>query len=171
LDTNKIDQQLQAQKLQARVVPMKDNDNFTNLVNLTIKRWNNDQYKVPAFHILPKLHKVPIKSRPITLSHSWVMTDISKIMDIIFKECLKDFPQCPKDSISVINSMENIEFPNPITFVAADVESFYTSIPQEECLEIVAKICQYYKFSHKNLDLSILVLNSSLTLHSYNIKV
>jgi len=44
-------------------------------------------WKIPEFYVMPKLHKSPIKSRPIVPSHSWVTTEASKWLNDFYKKC------------------------------------------------------------------------------------
>ena len=39
------------------------------------------EYKLPRFHVIPKVHKNLWSSRPIIPSHSWITSRVSKVVD------------------------------------------------------------------------------------------
>lgn len=97
---------------------------------------------VPEFYILPKLHKCPVKGRPIVASKSWVTTPLSawcshRLNDVVprLSTVLRDTPDL-QARLSCLRFYE-VE---PITMFTADVESLYTSIPIPAALEAVHRL-------------------------------
>jgi hypothetical protein len=99
-----------------------------------IKSWPVDQFKVPKFHILPKLHKEgPLKGRPIAGAINWFTTPISTILDIELKPVLLDMPHILKNSNQLIQEIEILnsqEMPQQYYIITGDINSLYPSIDQ-----------------------------------------
>lgn len=84
------------------------------------------QQKLPAFHILPKLHKKSstITSRPIVGAVSWITTNWAVYLCSVFEVI-----SCPfvlKNSFSLIEKLESFEVLEDDILVTADVSSLYT---------------------------------------------
>lgn len=109
---------------------------FKFFYNKHKKTFNEQQRKylaitqdtVPAFHILPKLHKTPLSTRPIIGSPAWVSTTWSKFLDtqIASIRCFSVLA----NSLSLIRDIEtnNLHIPPNALLVTADVSSLYTNI-------------------------------------------
>jgi hypothetical protein len=85
---------------------------------------------IPTFHLLPKIHKTPIKGRPIVPSHSWLTTGFSVWIDSILQKILPELDIIIKDTKSLIIQLEKVILPpGEIWLVTGDVSSMYTNIP------------------------------------------
>ena len=97
--------------------------------------------QLPQFYIMPKLHKNPVKGRPIVASHSWSTWPLSKWVAnrINAYAALQD--TVLTDTNALIQLLQGLEFEEDYTvsLSTADVESLYTSIPIPDALEAVGE--------------------------------
>lgn len=89
---------------------------------------NLNSIKLPNFYILAKLHKTPVKSRPIVPSHSWITTHASQYVNDKLQPLLKNFPWVLENSIEAINKLSATHVADDELLVSLDVESLYTNI-------------------------------------------
>lgn len=89
---------------------------------------------IPVFHTLPKVHKVPLKGRPIVPSHSWYTTGVSIYLDTLLQPLIRKFPWVLRDSKDLLRKLSTIRFAKdrPVWIVTADMSSMYTCLPSEE---------------------------------------
>lgn len=86
---------------------------------------------LPDFYILPKLHKTPVKGRPIVASHSWCTTPLSIWCANRLKPIVDGLPTVLRDTRDLVArlSVVNLDPTREISLSTADVESLYTNIP------------------------------------------
>ena len=88
--------------------------------------------EIPKFHLIPKIHKEPVKGRPIIPSHSWTTSPFSKWIDTVLQQGLQHCPTVLKDTKELINQLDQLTIPATHTLTTGDVTSMYTNIPTEE---------------------------------------
>lgn len=93
--------------------------------------------RVPNFYIIPKIHKPVLKGRPIVAGHSWVTTPSSILLDKLLQPLLDYFPHILKDTLSLLRTLESIEFPQHCTLITSDITDLYTSIELKDCEETI----------------------------------
>jgi hypothetical protein len=104
------------------------------------RRWllaNTDRpSSLPEFYILPKLHKDPVKGRPIVASHSWCTTPLSIWCANRLKPVVDTLPTVLRDTRDLISRLSVITFDSQVKVClsTADVESLYTNIPIDDAL-------------------------------------
>jgi len=93
--------------------------------------------QLPQFYIMPKLHKNPVKGRPIVASHSWSTWPLSKWVANRINAYAAAQDTVLTDTNALIELLRGIEFSedDDIRLSTADVESLYTSIPIPDALE------------------------------------
>jgi hypothetical protein len=101
--------------------------------------------KIPKFYILPKLHKEVVKGRPIVASCNWITTPISKYCNwVLQKEILEKINELSssilKNSMQLVNELEDLEINTSSILVTCDIESLYTNINQNKAAEIILSI-------------------------------
>ena len=94
--------------------------------------------RLPAFYVLPKLHKLPrvlpahlpqLKGRPIVASHSWVTTPASRWLAAVLNDaCAAAFPHVLPDSRALVRQLESTPVARGAFLVTFDVESMYPSV-------------------------------------------
>jgi len=94
---------------------------------------------LPEFHHLPKVHKVPLKGRPIVPSHSWVTTHVSRYVDSLLQPIVQSCEWILRDSQQLIQQLAHLELPENETLwlVTADIQSMYTNLPSSEGCNIM----------------------------------
>ena len=95
--------------------------------------------RLPDFYILPKLHKNPVKGRPIVASQSWVTTPLSAWCSHKLNVVMRKLPSVLPDTPELQARLLPLHFngDEPVTLFTADVESLYTSIPIHAAIEAV----------------------------------
>ena len=99
-----------------------------------------DDFAVPLFCILAKVHKNPIVGRPICAGHSWILTPASQVCGTYLQPFLKLFPTILEDTKSFINSIEELTMPKNSILMTIDFDSLYTNIPVSEAIQCVESI-------------------------------
>ncbi|CAL8470487.1 g10031 [Coccomyxa elongata] len=92
---------------------------------------------VPKFYTMPKLHKEPVKGRPIVASCGWCTTPLSQWCANTLAPIVAQLPTVLKDTADLLRRLEGVRFSADaeVLLSTADVESLYTSIPVEDALE------------------------------------
>jgi Reverse transcriptase (RNA-dependent DNA polymerase) len=96
-------------------------EHYNNVINL-------DNFQIPKFKILPKIHKPDLSGRPIAGACAWITTQTSKILSHVLREIIKDWPHILKNSQSLINTCENHTIPHNAFLVTFDVVSLYPNM-------------------------------------------
>ena len=93
--------------------------------------------QLPQFYVMPKLHKNPVKGRPIVASHSWCTWPLSKWVANRINIHAAAQETVLTDTNALIHLLQGIEMKedDDIVLSTADVESLYTSIPIPGALE------------------------------------
>lgn len=108
------------------------------LTNQECKSIKSKCATVPAFHIIPKLHKTPLAGRPIVGAVNWVTTPFSTLLDIKIQQYLVEHTFILRDTTDLTNRWRNQPFDPKIEWlVSLDVTSLYTNIIIEDLTKIV----------------------------------
>ena len=85
--------------------------------------------QLPQFHILAKIHKAPLKGRPIVGATAWITTNASKYLDYKLQEYVDRFSSILDNTQDFVARWSSIQFNNTTEWlVSLDVESLYTNI-------------------------------------------
>ena len=90
-----------------------------------------EDFDIPKFYIIWKIHKNPIVGRPIVASCRWLTTAASIFVGEYLKEFIKEFDTILEGTSSIIKIMETQTFPKNCILFTLDAESLYTNIPTE----------------------------------------
>uniref|UniRef100_A0A803K3M7 Reverse transcriptase domain-containing protein n=1 Tax=Xenopus tropicalis TaxID=8364 RepID=A0A803K3M7_XENTR len=96
--------------------------------------------KIPLLYILPKIHKTLINppGRPIVSGVGSVLEPLSKFVDFHLQKLVSNLPTCLKDTTDLLNKLNALgPLEGDIILCSIDIESLFTSIPQEEALSCV----------------------------------
>ena len=119
-------------------------------------------YKLPTIYFLPKIHKHPLKLRPIVASFNSITTNASRFMNLILQPHMKQVRSYCKNATHVVNILKTIRIP-PTSFLASlDVESLYTNISFDMAIEVLLKIFAKHPRLVLYLDLLKFVLKNNI---------
>ena len=114
---------------------------YQRLKNIAgIERYLNeamDKTTIPAFHVIPKIHKIPLKGRPIAGAVNWLTTNASSILAWILKSHVESMPQVLRDSKSIIKELESLKIPDNAKLITMDVSALYPNMDQLKTIQIV----------------------------------
>lgn len=112
---------------------------------------NTDSVILPEFYIIPKIHKEPLKGRPIVPSHSWITSIASKIVDYYLQPIINCNKEILTNSTSLILDLEKINTNKELIFITGDVTSLYTNIPTDKGIEVLGTIINTFYSNNLNL--------------------
>jgi len=104
---------------------IEDIDDLTKQERAFLSRVSNN---VPKFHMLAKIHKTPLKGRPIVGNTNWITTNLSIFLDQRLQTYLKDNPYILTSSKDLISKWKGSTLGENDLLVSLDVESLYTNI-------------------------------------------
>lgn len=115
---------------------IKNNFNFKHnyIIDFLDINQQFENFKIPYFHILPKIHKPDFmnnpSSRPITAATSWITRPASVFLNFLLNE---DKNINKKDHIlintkNLIDNIKNLYLNDDEFFLTIDIESLYTNI-------------------------------------------
>lgn len=149
--------------------------NYEFIHNFLQKKMKN-KFKVPTIYMMPKIHKNPLKWRPIIPSHSWITSPISTIVDTLLSPIVKHhtirynsnrtnhiIPTIIKDSKNLINIINNLRiYDSNCWLITSDISSLYTNIPTTDGPNIVSKMVD-----NENATLVLILLRQILKLNFF----
>lgn len=123
------------------------NQEKTFLTNESASKLNN----IPQFHLLPKLHKTPIKTRPIVPNINTICTNLSIYVSDKLQTLNKYFKWVLKDTNILIDHLNKMHLTQPYSIITADVTALYTNIPIETGINNLRQLINKYKSHIPNL--------------------
>ena len=108
---------------------------------------------VPCFYGIPKIHKEPVKLRPIIPCHSAVQNSAAKYVSKRLKPIIKSAPTILHGTKDLAIKLSKLKLTDQKYFiVTSDVVAFYPSIPIENCIDITLAYFKefYYRKTDKN---------------------
>jgi hypothetical protein len=110
--------------------PQHENDKLRKFLLMA-----TEKYSVPAFYIIPKLHKNPPSSRPISASHSFFSSPLCKwINDQLLPLTQQHTSRVLHSSYQLTQTLSATEVPDNTMLMTGDVSSLYPSIPTNYAL-------------------------------------
>ncbi len=107
--------------------------------------WSNIPNMVlPTFKILPKLHKVPISSRPIVPAYSTITTNVSKWLATELQTIVDQYKWRIKSSSSLTQTLQNLDVQEDGLLVSFDVTSMYTNIDLDHGIFTIENLLRDY---------------------------
>jgi len=101
---------------------------------------NDEEAKLPIFYGIPKIHKSPVKMRPIVPCHSNVQAPAAKYVSKKLKPILLERPYVLRGSKDLAVKLSSLKIPigKKIWLISGDIIAFYPNVDSEEAY----KICQ-----------------------------
>ena len=102
-----------------------------------------EKHNVPLFYGIPKIHKEPIKMRPIIPCHSAVQNPAAKYVFKMLKPIIQSAPSIIHGTKDLAIKLSKIHLSTNQKFylITGDVIVYYPSIPIEKCIDIT---CEFY---------------------------
>lgn len=102
-------------------------------------------HKPAQFHIIPKIHKHPVKSRCIIPGHSHVTSMVSKFLAKKLQPIVDKYPWVINKQIDFVKEMENTRVIHEgLILGSLDVESMYTSIDLDNAVKRIKNLLAKY---------------------------
>ena len=98
-----------------------------------------ESHHIPKFYGIPKIHKEPVKMRPIIPCHSAIMNPAAKYVSKKLKPLIKEAATVihgTKDLAIKLSSL-SINTRRKWYIVTGDVVAFYPNIPLQRCIDII----------------------------------
>jgi hypothetical protein len=96
--------------------------------------------QIPKFKILPKLHKTPVKGRPIAGAHSWITTRLSKLTSFILKPLVQSIPTILTNSGELINALEGMSLDETDMLVTMDITALYPNMKRSLTIQLPSEL-------------------------------
>ncbi|XP_041440270.1 uncharacterized protein LOC121400667 [Xenopus laevis] len=100
----------------------------------------NAHPKIPVLYLLPKIHKSLLNppGRPIVSGVGSILEPLAQFVDAYLQPMVTEIPTCLKDTNDLLCRLEDLPpLPNGIVLASIDIQSLYTSIPQEEGIRYI----------------------------------
>lgn len=121
----------------------------STLAKTLLQLENDDQnLKFSTFYLLMKVHKTPIKGRPIVSSINSMTYFTSIYIDKCLQPMLKYIPTYIQSSQELIHYIEKQTFEKDCFILCADIDSLYPNIPIKEGLTFFKEALDYHKTNH-----------------------
>ena len=130
--------------LRSKVTPLKDDKGGGYL----------HPHQVPTFYGIPKIHKEPVKMRPIIPCHSAIMNPAAKYVSKKLKPIVKLAPTIIHGTKDLAIKLSQLTLTPGRKFyiVTGDVVAFYPNIPLQKCLDVVYQMyLMHYWWNRKDL--------------------
>lgn len=95
--------------------------------------------KLPVFYGIPKIHKKPIKMRPIVPCHSNMQAPAAKYVSKQLKPLVNSRPYILRGSKDLAQKLSKVVIPygKKAYLISGDIVAFYPNIPKSKALKIV----------------------------------
>ncbi len=123
-----------------------------------------DKCSIPHFHCLAKVHKTPLKGRPIAGAVNWFTTGLSALLSFLLRKSILHLPHIIKDSGSLIKKLEGLHIEQGDYFVSLDIEALYPNMDQDKTVLALFSLPDQSLTEEQRqwiIDTTAFVLNSS----------
>jgi hypothetical protein len=99
--------------------------------------WNTDPFSY--FYLLYKIHKTPLKTRPVVSTCGCVSYGIAQWVDVMLQPMAKAQQSYFKDSPALKLLLKNTFIPSNVSIFSFDAVSMYSNICSQACLEVMTE--------------------------------
>jgi len=118
--------------------------NLTDAENTYFQRAAKLEYRIPQFYLTIKIHKTPIKTRPIVSCVNSYLNVFSKWLAHRFNDLLPNVPTYVKDSFQVLDELKALHLPSHAKLFTCDAVSMYTNIDSLHGIEVISLWLEEY---------------------------
>ncbi|XP_078496562.1 neuropeptide FF receptor 1-like [Lissotriton helveticus] len=107
--------------------------------------------KTPYFYTVPNIHKgvTPPPGRPIVSGIQSLLEPLSRFCDFFLNPLVQQTPSYIKDTKHLLNVIKETNFkPATQLLVGLDIESLYTSLPQDATLKVLHEVLMGTTWNH-----------------------
>jgi hypothetical protein len=106
------------------------------------------EHKNPMFYGIPKIHKEPVKMRPIVPCHSAIQNPAAKYISKKLKPLIKAAPTIIHGSkdLAIKLSQVKLQPGRKLYIVTGDVVAFYPNVPLNHCLDVVTQLYEEFMY-------------------------
>lgn len=105
--------------------------------------------QVPAFYLLWKIHKPKLQSRPLAAAHSWITTNLSRLVGFYLLILQREIPEILLNSAQLVKRWDGKKIPESCWLMTLDVKALYPNIPHNLGIEAVKHFMQKTTWSSK----------------------
>jgi hypothetical protein len=111
---------------------------LANFIRSKIQGKQPNQVTIPVFYGIPKIHKNPVKIRPIVPCHSAIQNPAAKYVSKQLKPLINEQPWVIRGSKDFAIKVSNFTRPQnkKIFLCGGDIVAFYPSIPTDDAINI-----------------------------------
>jgi hypothetical protein len=114
---------------------------YLHILDDTEYKWiiRKEEWKPMRFYLLAKVHKQPVKGRPIVPSMTWITHHLSEWLSNQLNPLLENLDWVLKDSNDLLRKLHNLKMKHPkkLTLMTADVEALYPSMDNTTGLQLI----------------------------------
>lgn len=112
-----------------------------------------DDHHIPKFYGIPKIHKQPVKFRPILPCHSAIQNPAAKFCSKVLKPLVNAAPTVIRGTKDLAIKLSQLQLPpwREIFIVTGDVVGYYPNIPLRKCLDRVFEMYLEYYWNDADL--------------------
>ena len=92
---------------------------------------------LPYFYLLMKVHKVPLKTRPIVLFSGSLFHSLGVWIDTHLQDVAKSFPSYLQSSFDLLQDFKTLNLPPDCRIFTADATSMYTNIDTDAAIQAI----------------------------------
>ncbi|KAF8828443.1 hypothetical protein HHX47_DHR3000031 [Lentinula edodes] len=115
-------------------------------------------HHIPTFYCIPKIHKEPVKGRPIIPCHSAIQNPAAKYVSKKLKPLIEAAPSIIHGSKDLAIKLSKFKRDprRRLFIVTGDVVAFYPNIPLQRCFDVVDELfCEFYHIEVDDLGVPI----------------
>jgi hypothetical protein len=117
------------------------------------------------FYLLPKIHKLPISTRPIVPSMSTCIYNTSKYINYILQPVMRSYSRILLNTTDLLRHLSITKYPTDCLIFTADVTSLYPSICLEHGILKLRQAIDTYNNNHLNkIETDLIILLSTWVL-------
>ena len=138
---------------------------YTTIAKILLHELNKLNPNFARAYFLPKLHKIypPITLRPLCSTIGTPTYAASVLLDIKLQPYLTQIPTYIQSSTAIILKLHTTTFPKDCSFLVADIESLYPSIPIREGLSKLHQFLERHYHKAKDTQLILALAEWVLT--------
>ena len=149
-----LTRKINAVKSCAKLAQELGNEQLEKFLLSKVPAKETDESAVPVLYGIPKVHKLPVKVRPIVPCHSNAQSPAAVYVSKLLKPLVAERPYVIQGSKDLSIKLKELSLHRhrKAWIVSGDVVAFYPNIPLNKCLELVLDWCKSTILSDKSVE-------------------